>query len=413
MGFRGFVERHFGFIRGNYLVLLITKSYPRAAYFLYYPFRQKYFLLLGGSTIALGWMSGARNLVNSLVQVPGGHFADKIGRRRILVIGHFLTGIGWILRGLAPDWRWFFLVQMFMAAVYFYRIADEAALMDSLPPENRGIGITTLNMAIGIASLLSPFIGGALLDAHGIWALRTFLFASGILDMTQGIVFSQYLKETVVPEEPYKRERLTLRQLVLDPLRSLFESLRWMNKPLLGLAVLSTIYSFSVSVTMPFFTLYALDFIGLQGVQWGFVNSAESLIILLLRIPIGKTVDITSRRNLLMLGLAAEVASIFAFTRTMSFIPVLVIYLINSIAFTVTNPVSRRLRADHTPTARRGRVGSVFYLFNSVSMFLGSMLGGYLYSIDPGYPFLASGFFLLTGLLTTLVSIHDPEKPEE
>ena len=412
MGFRTFLRKHFGFIRGNYLVLLVTKSYPRAAYFLYYPFRPKYFLLLGGSTMTFGWMDGIRNLLNSLAQVPGGYFADKVGRRRILVLGHFLTGLGWIFRALAPDWKWFFAVQMFMAVVYFYRIADDAAIIESLPPESRGVGLTTMNMAIGIAGLFSPVIGGMFYDMYGLWALRIFLIFSGILDITQGLVFSRFLKETLVRDEAAEEEGLDLAKLFIEPMRSVSVTLRWMDGPLIGLATLSAIYSFSMSVSLPFLTIYAMDFIGLQGVQWGWIKVAQSIAVLALRIPIGKFIDRYSNKKLIILGLVTEVLSLIALTRIRGFMPILVMILVNSIFSTLTNPTVRKLRADYTPNERRGRVGSVFSLFNSFSMLFGSIIGGYIYEISPVYPFLVSAFFGVIGVLIVILMVSDAEKLE-
>lgn len=413
MGLRVFFRKHFGFISGNYLVLLVTKSYPRAAYFLYYPFRQKYFLLLGGSTMTLGWMSGTRNFLNSLAQVPGGYFADKVGRRRVLVLGHFLTGLGWIFRGLAPDWKWFFAVQMFMAVVYFYRIADDAAIIESLPPESRGVGLTMMNMVIGIAGLFSPVIGGIFFDMYGSWALRIFLIFSGVLDITQGLVFGRFLKETLVRDGSAEEEGIDLAKHFIESLRSVSATLSWIDSPLIGLVALSAIYSFSVSASLPFLTIYALDFIGLQGVQWGWINMAQSIAVLALRIPIGKFIDRYSNKKLIILGLIAEVLSLTALTRIRGFLPILAVILVNSVFSTLTNPTVRKLRADYTPNERRGRVGSVFSLLNSFSMFFGSIIGGYIYEISPVYPFMASAFFEVIGVLIVLLMVSDAEKREK
>lgn len=137
---------------------------------------------------------------------------------------------------------------------------------------------------------------------------------------------------------------------------------------------------------------------------------AQSIAILALRIPIGKFIDRYSNKKLIILGLMAEVLSLTALTRIRGFLPILAVILVNSIFSTLTNPTVRKLRADYTPNERRGRVGSVFSLFNSFFMFFGSIVGGYIYEISPVYPFLASAFFLVIGVLIVTLMISDAEK---
>lgn len=410
---RGFLRRNFSFIKGNYLVMLIVKSYPRAAYFLYYPFREKYFLLLGGSTITLGWMAGVRNLINSLVQIPSGYLADYLGRRRILVVGHFLTGLAWFFRGLAPDWKWFFAVQIFMASVYFYRVADNAVIMDSLPPESRGMGLATLDMAIGLAGLFSPIIGGMLFDNYGVWALRVFLLLSGTCDVLQGLLFYRYLKETLVRKDPVKPEPPNFVKLMNDSLKSVFETIRWMPRSLLGMVALNVVTTIGWALTGPFFSIYALVTVGLLGREWGLVNLIERIVSLTLRLPGGKIVDTFSRRKLLIANLAVNVIFLIALTQSRTFIPILILFLVSGISTTLTGPATRKIQADLTPRERRGRAGAVFHLFGSFSTFLGSILGGYLYDLDPTYPFWVSAFLSLIGVTIVLLTVFEPETPEQ
>jgi MFS family permease len=129
------------------------------------------------------------NISYAAFSFPGGILADKIGKRALLSIGYFLTGVvslGFILNVASLS----YLVPLFLIAGIAIAITDamERAIAADLLPENlRGTGYGTLATVNGIGDFASSAVVGLLwtsvspLAGFGYGAVMTIIGASSLI----------------------------------------------------------------------------------------------------------------------------------------------------------------------------------------------------------------------------------------
>ncbi|MCX4586245.1 MFS transporter [Streptomyces sp. NBC_01481] len=105
-----------------------------------------------------------------VLAVPLGAAADRIGRRRLFLIGHLLllVGYGLLLVPLSDGWTGVLPVLVLHGA--FYAATDgvlAAAAADTLPPAQRGTGLALVGTGQALARFTGSLAFGALWSAWG------------------------------------------------------------------------------------------------------------------------------------------------------------------------------------------------------------------------------------------------------
>jgi len=129
---------------------------------------------LEASAIAVGLYT-LLNVAYAASSFPIGALSDRIGPRRILAAGYFISAIACLGTAfLTPDFL--FLIPLFLLAGFFSAITDTlegTAAADLLPSESRGTGFGVLQTVNGIGDFASSVVVGVL------WALISPLVAFG------------------------------------------------------------------------------------------------------------------------------------------------------------------------------------------------------------------------------------------
>jgi MFS family permease len=141
---------------------------------------------LEASAIAVGLYT-LLNVAYAVSCFPIGALSDKVGRRRILAIGYFVSAVTCLGTALLTA-DFLFLVPVFLLAGFFTAITDTiegTAAADLLPTESRGTGFGVLQTVNGIGDFASSAVVGVL------WALISPLLAftyAAILSAAGGII---------------------------------------------------------------------------------------------------------------------------------------------------------------------------------------------------------------------------------
>ncbi|UTF52582.1 MFS transporter [Natronosalvus rutilus] len=164
----------------------------------------------------------------------------------------------------------------------------------------------------------------------------------------------------------------------------------------------------SVGFIWPVFTLFLL-WKDLTFAQIGTLGAVSALLVVVLEVPTGYVADRLGRRNALAIGMAAMTLSIAGFVVADSFLSFLVLYAVWSVSLAFQSGTAdawlyETLRAKDDEgteadfTRIRGRGGSVHQWVSAVTM----IGGGFLYAIEPTYPFLASAALNGAGVAVVL-----------
>jgi len=391
---------------GNFTVItictLITFPWIRA----FYPYESVYLKALGASSFIIGLLSAINRLIGVITTIPGGYFADIYGRRRVIIIGSSMTAMARFLIALSLDWKSYFISSLILSITSFWSVAESTILVDSIRVGKRGLGFAIYWATMQIAGLFSPYIGGLILETRGAKGLRYTLFLIAVADTVKTMVYARYLKETLRRRENEKFEIGSLFTSFINT----FRTLKSLSRPIKGFCILSVINGYAWAMIMPFIVLYALEVISLSPVEWGIISTTETAVILLFRIPGGIVADRYNRKALLLIATLADLSYFIVFILSRSFLQVLIAIIARRIIVTLAEPAWSALQADLVPKEQRGRVFSLLNILSAIPGSIGSIVGGYLFDLNPALPFYAFLPFNIIAFLILYLYIEEPRK---
>lgn len=423
------LREQFSFVRGNYLILIISWILMDFAGELpgtYYP---DYIIQLGGSATILGLITLVSMLCLASVQFPGGYLADKYGRRWLVSTLTFGVALSYIFYAVAPSWHLILIGAAIQNLCLLYQPALNATFADSLPPEKRGMGFSILNLIMSVSTTPAPVVALFLVSNYG--SETGMRIAYTIVTIFFIIAATVRLK---LKESMQNAEKVNLK----DVLRSYPQSLKqginvWRVVPrsTLFLFLSSLIVRAAFSMVMGLFLVYAFYELQIGGApqpavyppetdpalqyarsQWGLVMIALFLSMIVLSFPVGKLLDKVGRKIPLVMSsiLIAPAITLFVFgSYSTLFIVMPLIGLTQLLGFSAY----QALFADLVPQAQRGKVTGSMNFFTYIFMAIGGILGGLLYdNVSPQSPFLFMMLLMIPSILLTVFLVHEP-KPEE
>src|SRR5579862_2772527 len=124
----------------------------------------------GTSLSSLSWVLNAYTIVVAAVLVPAGRWADRIGRRRVFVIGLAAFTGGSLLCGVAPGVGALIAARAIQAAGAGAMVpASLSLLLAAAPAEYRSRAIGTWSAFGALGAALGPVIGGSLVQFGWRW----------------------------------------------------------------------------------------------------------------------------------------------------------------------------------------------------------------------------------------------------
>jgi len=392
------------------------------------PFLSLYVMALGGGPEIIGLVNSIGSLGGLILFPVGGYIADKRGRARFVSFGTIGYALSFAVLALAHDWTMvavgLFLQQLFL----FYSPALTAITADSMPKEMRGMGyalFVSIPSAIGI---ISPYIGGYLISIYDVlYANRIGYMASVGLGLIVAAIRMKFLKETLGAAD----EQVPLRNIPLlfkNSFKELLSSLRYLINELGPYVLVSALIAFAVAISGPFMVVYAKQIIGLTEYEWGTLLLIGGLIQTLVSFPIGRYIDSHGCRMMMLVANILNCASNLAFIFCRNYLQTAIVYVAFVIGHALIFISTSAFLANTIPRSMRGRTSAILgqgIMTNSLkagfssgflpfaAMFIGSLIGGVVYSINPAYPYIIFPIISIISAILCIMRIRDPKKAEE
>jgi len=151
---------------------------------------------LSASTEEATWVLTSYLVANAMVLPISGWIANRIGRKRFYMSCVFLFTVASLLCGLAPTLGMLVFFRVLQgAAGGGLQPSEQSILADTFPPEKRSMAFAVYGVAVVMAPVLGPTVGGWIVDNYS-WRWIFFL------NIPVGIL-SLYLTNRVVEDPPY------------------------------------------------------------------------------------------------------------------------------------------------------------------------------------------------------------------
>jgi len=420
-----------GFMRGNILVISVTDLLGPSGRALVFPYASLSISALGGDVTKIGIINSIAPLAWLLILPIAGYLSDHAGRVRVIVLSSLYSVTVVLIYVLAPRWEVIAVATLLAGFGVFQFPARSALIADSLSPQDRGKGIAWMNTISSTLVIFAPFIAGMVIERFGSnTGVRALYSVMLLLNLISAIIQIRFLKE----EHPQSTNRFKISDLagvLREAYTGLPETVRRFPRSLKALTVVVILSFVCNGVASPFYVVFAVNEIGFSPSEWGMILLIESVVKLLFFIPAGLLVDRWGRTNSLLGALMLSLVSIPLFVFVSDFNAVLLIRIIVAISFTIAIPACTALMADIIPRENRGRVmalvgqggimigpagggtgGPAVGLLITIPIMISSLIGGYLYALDPRYPW----YFVLVAtvcmVVITALFIRDPHKAE-
>jgi EmrB/QacA subfamily drug resistance transporter len=120
------------------------------------------------SPAQLSWINNLFTIVGAATLVPCGVLADRVGRKRMMLVGIAVFTAGSFVGALAPNPTWIMIGRTIQAlGSSAYTPAGAALLIAAFPPERLASAIGVWSITGGVSSALGPSLGGLVVDRGG------------------------------------------------------------------------------------------------------------------------------------------------------------------------------------------------------------------------------------------------------
>jgi MFS family permease len=404
----------FSFVRGNYLILVLSwvlMDFANELPSLYYG---PYVIYdLGATAPILGFIGFASVIALAAVQFPGGYLADRYGRRWLISTLTFGVAFSFLFYVFAPSWEWILVGAIIGNLCLLYQPALMAMISDSTPPEKRGMAFSLTTLIGNVATTPAPIVAGIMVTAFTRAIGMRIAYGLVVVLYLSAAILRSKLKETIKTAEKIKP-----RDLLASYPQSIKESISvWKKVPrsVYFLFISNLILTFAISLGQLFFSVYAVEgeksVLNISQIDWALVSSALFIAMIIAAIPIGKLIDKIGRKAPLLLSHVV-------------FVPAILLFLYGDLAtLFIAMPLLgigqllffssfASLQTDLVPRENRAKVIGFSQFVSYVLMAFGLLAGGVIYSISPQLPFLLMMTALLPSFLVVALLVHEPEKRE-
>ncbi|MGA9867405.1 MAG: MFS transporter, partial [Acetobacteraceae bacterium] len=184
-------------------------------------------------------------LMQFLFSPVQGALSDRFGRRPVILLSNFGLGLDYVLMALAPGIGLLFVGRVISGISAASISTAGAYIADVSAPEKRAAGFGLISVAFGIGFVLGPALGGVL----GQMSPRLPFWVAAALSLANGMYGLLVLPESLPPD---RRVGFAWRRA--NPIGALRLLLAYPG--LLGLAVISFLYSLAHQALPAVFVLY-------------------------------------------------------------------------------------------------------------------------------------------------------------
>lgn len=414
-------------LKSNLGIMMLSSGIWRIGFSMTTPFWALYVIRLGGKYIHVGLISAVSSVLGLFPYLFGGYLADAYGRKKIVAVFSALLALNQAIYWLAPSWEWLFLAQAVNAVFSGLRQPSFSALLaDSTKAESRAMGFGMWQALPQVFGLASPYIIGLLMDTYGVLTAQRWAY---MISMSMGLIGAfmryNYLEETLPPQKEVKIGPVSI---VKETLIDFKETFTHISRQIWVMIIIGILFQFGGSAASMFMVTYATeDVIHLSASQWGLINTASQLTLMLISLPASLFIDRYGRLKPVLFSLIATPLIVLLFVGSKNFFTAFTSFLLLTFLGTIGGIASQALFVDYSPREHRGRIYALTGLIGATQSFniqmmggftligaVGNLVGGVLYQqVSFSSPFILMATTILLSGIMGLIWLREPKTREK
>lgn len=403
----------FASLEGNARVIVVTEGVAAVSFQWYASYLPLYMLALGVSEAQVGVLAGALVLTKLVGTSLGGYFADRFGRKRILVTVDILCwGIPMLLYAVAQNLWYFVAGRLINGFVYLVLPSFECLFVEDVPADRRAAVFGVLQFLTAGARLLAPIAGGLVAWLGIVRAGRLIMATCMVSSVTMAVIRQLTMHETTMGKERIaSTTALPARVLIREYTASIAAMLR--NHSVRTFLVVRSLVAAVTTMWTTYAVIYLTDARGvaLSGSAISLLPFVSALVTMGMIVLSAERIQMKRVSDNLVLGqvlwLAAALLFVVSPAGTIWFAVVWAI--ISAFSSALFQPAERSYWANVVGDRERAQVFSASFAIMSVVTLLAGPLAGAVYTLYPRGPFvlgmmlqiIALGLVLSTRLRAT------------
>lgn len=317
-----------------------------------------------------------------------GRLSDRFGRRPLLLISIFGSGIGFILLGVANTLVILFFARIFDGITGGNISIAQAYITDITDEKNRSRGLGMIGAAFGLGFIIGPAFGGLLSQ----WGYAVPAFVAAGIAFTNFIMVYFWLPESLTPE---RKAALENQKRPAISLKALNQALK---RPVVGnLLHTRLFYGLAFAIFQTIFALYGQYRFDLNAQNIGYILAYVGVLSVLTQaVLVGRLTDRFSDRNLILGMMVLIAISMFGWAFAPSVPFLLVILAPIAVSAGVLNTVINTALTKVVASSEFGGILGLSASLESATRVIAPSIGGLLLEyLGTSAPGILSGVILI------------------
>ena len=338
-----------------------------------------YDLDLNGSD--LGLLVAVFALFQMIASPFGGRFADKFGKKIIIIIGLLLFSISEFIFAVGNTFSILLLSRVLGGiSAAFVMPGVNGMIGDLSTAENRARNFSYMSAVINTGFIIGPGVGGFLAE---ISHRMPFYFAGvlGIIALLFSIILLKEEKEVEDVDKPKVKEPFPYKLFVVP-------------------VVVMLILSYGLSSTETMFSLYTAEKVGFEPKDISIAITGGAIVGVIFQLFLFERIVVRiGEIRLTLFSLIYSVIVLFVFIFASSYLSVMLVSFIIFIGFDLIRP-SMTNYFSKLAGKNQGTAGGLNSAATSVGNLVGPLVAGVVFDIDINFPmYVAIGFFVFAAVI--------------
>ncbi|MFB9974105.1 MFS transporter [Allobacillus sp. SKP2-8] len=330
---------------------------------------------IGASATELGLLMAVYSFMQFVFAPMWGRVSDRIGRKPVIMLGIFGLSLSFFLLAFATH-----LWMLFVARVIggFLSAANMPTVMayvaDVTSEEDRGKGMGIIGAATGLGFIFGPAVGGVFSKI----SLEAPFYIAGTVSFLTMILVFFILKESVQLSDRKQRPKVKRTKAIGQAMKT----------PMAMLYFLQFFIAVSLSGLEATFAYFAAVKAGLNAVSMGYVFMIMGLASAAVQGSMGTLTKKFGEIKIIQAGIVVSALGMGLILLTQNFLTAAVFLTIFGIGNGVIRPSVSSLLTKQAKSGY-GEVTGYLSSFGSLGRIIGPVLGGALYMVWIGLPYVS------------------------